>query len=97
MVRPSERKSMKRTESDWYEVMNLDGNGYLDMRYYTNDNSLEGARYAIDTANQRAVKLGYRAEQFLIVHTEFYKYTDDGRFVKSERLTQAIEVYPAEL
>lgn len=46
---------MKRIESDGYEVMRLDGNGGLCMSHYTQDDSLEGARYAIDVANRTAV------------------------------------------
>lgn len=89
---------MKRIERDGYEVMRLDGNGGLCVSHYTQDDSLEGARYAIDVANRTAVDQGYKAEQFLIVFDEFYKWVeDDGRFIKSESLKTAVEVYPAEL
>ena len=68
------------------------------MSHYTQDDSLEGARYAIDVANRTAVDQGYKAEQFLIVFDEFCKWVeDDGRFIKSESLKTAVEVYPAKL
>lgn len=89
---------MKRIESDGYGVKRLDGIGELDMKYYTREDSLEGARYAIDVANRTAVDQGYKAEQFLITFREVYRWVeDDGRFIKSEILESAVEVYPAEL
>ena len=85
---------MKRYESDGYKARAINGGSYLAKEADT----LEEIRDTIDKSNQRAVSLGYKAEAWIIVHNEWYSwYDDNGMFVKSETIEQAIEVYPKEI
>lgn len=84
---------MKRYESDCYKARAIRGGSYLAKE----GGSLEEIRDIIDRSNQRAVSLGYKAESWIIVHNEWYSwYDDNGMFIKSETIEQAIEVYPKE-
>lgn len=86
---------MQRAFGETWEVMRKNGNGGLCMWYYTSNDSQEGARYAIDEANRRAVEDGYSAEQFLIVHHEWMRlFNDNGVFLSSEETKTAVEMYP---
>ena len=85
---------MKRYESDRFRAMGMDGHSYL----ATSDLPLDELKAEIDKANAKAVKLGYKAEQFIITHTEYYRYEDDnGMFVKHEVYETAVEIYPKSL
>lgn len=82
---------MKRVEGSRYNTMALIGSGRLVVR----GDSLEETRREIDESNERAMKRGYKAESWIITHQEWYRwYDDEGNFVRSEQLEQAIEVYP---
>lgn len=85
---------MKRFEHDTVKAMSMDGSSSYLM---THSDTIEGVKREIDEANERAMKLGYKAEQFMIVCVETYVYkSDDGVFVKRETYENAIEVYPAQ-
>ncbi len=85
---------MKRREFDCYKTLAVRGWS----RLAAEAQSLDEMRVKIDAANERAVSQGYKAEQWLITHEERYVwYSDDGVFVKSEIIEEAIEVYPAQL
>ena len=90
--------SKRRIESDKYDVIALDNSHGLAMYCYTHDNSLDGARYAIDESNKQAVKAGYKAKQWLIIHQEYYAwYDENGCFEKDETYRTAVEIYPETL
>ncbi|MBQ5562356.1 MAG: hypothetical protein IIT39_03110 [Clostridia bacterium] len=83
---------MKKYESDRFRAMNMYGYGYL----MTNSETLEGVKKEIDESRKRQMRLGYKPDTYIITHEERYLYTDDdGRFVKSETLEQAVEIYPS--
>ena len=83
---------MKRHSSDTIKAMSMDRSGSYLKTY---GNTIEEVKKEIDEANARAVKLGYKAEQFMITCTEVYYYeSDDGIFVKREIIEEAVEVYP---
>ena len=84
---------MRRIESDKFRAMDMAGNGYL----YTISDTLEGVKAEIDASRERQIKAGYKPDRYRITHTEYYTWLDDdGSFIKSETLEQAVEVYPAE-
>ena len=82
---------MKRYEGSKYDTMAVGGHHRLSVM----GDTLERIRQEIDEANTRAVAKGYSAEAWIITHVEWYTYYDDNdNFVKSERLEQAVEIYP---
>lgn len=82
---------MKRYEGDSFKAMMMNGSVYLMTHSYT----LDGVREEIDRSNERAVSLGYKADHYLIVHEEWYKwYLDDGTFFRSETYETTVGVYP---
>lgn len=57
--------------------------------------TLEGIKEEIDRANNRAEKLGYKRETYIITCEEVYLWVDDdGNFVKRETHENIVEVYP---
>ena len=81
----------KRYEGEKFNALHMCGSGGLAVRGET----LEGIRQEIDDANERAMSRGYKEEQFIITHMEWYKYYDDeGIFLKEETIEQRIEIYP---
>lgn len=82
---------MKRYERDTYRAMFRSGTAYL-----MNDcDTLEEMKAEIDRVNKRAVKRGYNADQFIIVHVECYSWYSNGdTFMKKETYETAIERYP---
>lgn len=84
----------KRYESDYFKARYIGGSGEMAKHCDT----IEDMREAIDDANARSVSMGYKAEQYLITHLEWYTYLDDnGQFAKREEYESAIEVYPETL
>lgn len=84
---------MKMYESDCYKARAIRGGSYLAK----DANTLEEMRDIIDRSNQRAESLGYKLESWIIVHNKWYAwYDDNGMFVRSETLEQAMEIYPKE-
>ena len=82
---------MKRFESDSYDTIAIKGH----HRLAVNGETLESVRADIDRSNTRATEKGYKAQQWIITHKEWYTYyDDDGNFMKSEQYEQAVEVYP---
>lgn len=87
--------SMNKTKCTAIKAMSMDGSSSYLMTY---SDTIAGVKQEIDDANKIAMKLGYKAEQFLIVGIETYVYrSDDGAFVKRETYENAIEVYPAQI
>ena len=87
---------MKRTETSYLRAMSNAGKHSSYLQTY--QDTIEGIKQEIDEANARAVKLGYKEEQFLITCTEVYCYCeDDGTFIKKETIESAVEVYPKEV
>jgi len=85
---------MKRFEGDRFNTMAIKGHS----RLCVSGDTLESTREEIDRTNKRAIERGYKAEQWIITHQEWYRYfDDDGNFVKSEEYEQAIEIYPASI
>lgn len=85
---------MKRYEHDKYDTKSFTGAS----RLVVHGNTLEKIRSEIDESNRRCIERGYKAVQWIITHREFYNWYDDhGRFVKSEEIEQAVEIYPPEL
>lgn len=85
---------MKTYTSRRYKAMAIHGGSYLSRE----GDSLEEMEQIIDEANQKAMKKGYKKEQWIIVHTEWYScYDNNDMFVKSETIETAIEVYPKEV
>lgn len=85
---------MKRFEGDRFNTMAIKGHNRLDVK----GDTLESTRDEIDRANKRAIERGYKAEQWIITHQEWYRFFDnDGNFVKSEEYEQAIEIYPTSI
>lgn len=86
---------MRRIESDRYDTMCLKGAG---NRLSVVGETLERTREEIDESNKRAVRMGYKASQWIITHIEHYAWFDDNdRFIKSEDIESAVEVYPKEI
>ena len=82
---------MKRYEGDRFNTMAIKGH----HRLCVNGDTLESTRAEIDEANKRAIERGYKAEQWIITHQEWYRLEDDdGNFVRAEEYEQAIEIYP---
>lgn len=70
--------------------MMLNSNGYLAKE----GNNPEEVKDIIDTANERAVKMGYQPESYIITCTENYAwYADDGTFLRRETYEAACEGY----
>lgn len=84
---------MKRYESDGYKARGVKGGYYLAK----DGDSLEEMKQIIDESNDRAMKKGYKKEQWIIVHTEWYSWYDNDMFVKRETIETAVEVYPKEV
>ncbi len=85
---------MKRSDHECYRTIAPNGG----HRLAAEGETLEELKNKIDASNERAVRLGYKAEQWIITHEErHFWYNDDGVFVKSEVIEEALEVYPAEL
>ena len=86
---------MKRTESDRIVVREL--NGDFAKRVYPGDDvTVETCRAAIDARNGELISEGMKPRSCLICCEEHYRYySDDGTFVRSERLVSVIERYPA--
>ena len=83
---------MKRFESDHYCARDKDGTGYLMLRH---DDTVEAVRAEIDWANERAARLGYRPDQYLITHEEIYWWNDgNGTFMRRETHESVVEIYP---
>ena len=85
---------MKRFEGDRFDTMAIKGH----YRLHVIGDSLESTRAEIDEANKRAIEKGYKAEQWIITHKEWYRLEDDdGNFVRAEEYEQAIEIYPTSI
>lgn len=59
--------------------------------------TLQEMREEIDASNQRAIDLGYKAEQRMIVSVSFGREMDGNRFVKTIRVEEYVETYPQEV
>lgn len=59
--------------------------------------TLQDMRNIIDASNARAINLGYKGEQRLIVMVETSREMQDGRFVKGITEETYIETYPQEV
>ena len=82
---------MKRFEGESYDTIAVKGH----HRLAVNGETLESVRADIDKSNTRAIEKGYKAEQWIIIHKEWYTcYDDDGNFMASEEHCHAVEVYP---
>lgn len=64
----------------------------------TQEESIEGCRAAIDESNRRAVRLGYDAQQWMIIH-RFWNctYSPNETFKESNEKKVFVEFYPREL
>lgn len=59
--------------------------------------TLQEMREEIDASNQRAIKLGYKAEQRMIVSVSYSREMDGNRFVKAIKEEEYVETYPQEV
>lgn len=83
---------MKKISSH-YEAWSMDMSNKLDYRA----NTLKEMRYVIDAKNKRAVTLGYKAEQKMIVLVSYSREMDGNRFVKAIKEEKCVEIYPEEV
>ena len=82
---------MKTNESKCFKARSLSGSSYL-ARF---TDTLEEIKEEINDSNTRAVMQGYRPTSWLIVSVSHWSlYDDNGQFVRSEAIEQAVEVYP---
>lgn len=85
---------MSQTESIWFEAKYLD-NGFraiLDGDYFKICHSVEETREALDRHMAELSK----NRQYIICRTTYRTITDEnGLFVRSENITEAVEIYPA--
>ena len=82
---------MKKYESDRFKAMDMYRHSYL-MTY---NETLEGVKEEIDRSREKQMHLGYKPDTYIITHEECYLYmSDDGKFVRSETIEQAVEIYP---
>ena len=80
----AERYCVKSLRADSELILNPD-----------EDQSIEGARRAIDRANSDYQRNGYPARRFIICKTQFVKVRqDNGEFAMSTVVTVAVETYP---
>jgi len=59
--------------------------------------TLQEIRDEIDASNQRAIDLGYKAEQRMIVSVSYSREMDDNRFIRAIREEEYVETYPLEV
>jgi hypothetical protein len=59
--------------------------------------TLQEMRDEIDASNQRAIDLGYKAEQRMIVSVSYSREMDGGRFIRAITEEEYIETYPKEV
>ena len=86
---------IKKYSGVFFEAVHPFGSGNLSIGAYTDDDTLNGVKYAIDEANLRAISKGYKAEQFLIVeHTWENFYDENKMFLMGNESRRAIEMYP---
>lgn len=79
-------------DGTYYMAMNPSDNGWLDTMHCR---SVEDIKQEIDSANERTVKQGYKAREYVIVEITHVSWNDDrGRFIKSLEEKRAIEEYP---
>ena len=83
--------------SDWsvttrrkYEAWDIKGYSMLSVT----GESMQDMKNKIDESNERAVALGYKAEQRLIVEVETRREMDGDRFVSEVISRRAVEIYP---
>ena len=85
---------MNQTEVVWYEAKCLD-NGFraiLDGDYFKHCDSVEATRQALD---RHMAEFG-KNRQYIICRTTYRTFHDEnGRFVRSEDICEAVEIYPA--
>lgn len=82
---------MKKNEYDYYRVTEADGIISLSSLRDT----VEEAREIIRNSNERAVRQGYEAKRWLIVHVHSLSvYEDDGKFVSRDISERVVEEYP---
>lgn len=75
----------KRFSGDYFKVKRKDMSFGLDKRFDT----IEDARKEIEAVNDRAVKRGYKPDDYIIIHVEWYRYFDEnGVFEKEEIIKQ---------
>ena len=83
---------MKRIESSKLKAMI---NGEIGRYLLTNSDTYEGIKKEIDEANKKSISLGYKPDIYTITCVEYYMWLDDnGKFLKSETIEQAVEIYP---
>ena len=84
---------MNQTEVVWYEAKCLD-NGFraiLDGDYFKHCDSVEATRQALD---RHMAEFG-KKRQYIICRTTYRTVHDEnGLFVRSEDICEAIEIYP---
>lgn len=82
---------MKEYRSCSLRAMTKGGMSYLS----TYGETVDDVKAEIDRANARAIKLGYKATQYIITCTDFTRWEDsNGNFVKSECIEYALDTYP---
>jgi hypothetical protein len=59
--------------------------------------TLQEMRDEIDASNQRAIDLGYKAEQRMIVSVSYSREMDGGRFIRAITEEEYVETYPKEV
>lgn len=59
--------------------------------------TLQEMREEIDASNQRAIDLGYKAEQRMIVSVSYSREMDGNRFIRAIREEEYVETYPQEV
>ena len=89
--RKRKEQDMEKIERDYYKALIKGGSAELAE---TGD-SVEEMREIIDRVDERAAKLGYEPYWYIIVHVEHSKwFDDDGLFVKEEKFTRRVQIYP---
>lgn len=59
--------------------------------------TLQEMRDAIDASNERAISLGYKAEQRMIVCVTYSREMDGNRFIRAIREEEYVETYPKQV
>lgn len=84
----------RMVETIQYMTMSKHRECRLDARCDT----LEKLKHEIDASNERAVKQGYKPQQWIITQVRRILWTEeDGTFISENTEEKAIGVYPKEL
>ena len=82
---------MKVYRTSFYQVISPKN----DCALVTYSETIEGLREEIDRTNAKAVSLGYKAEQFMIIRRDVCTvYENDGTFVSRAVNEAVVELYP---